>query len=107
MVLRAVEKKLGLPSLKEVAQTLENVPEEKKLRLIKQVLDSAAKVKGSPEELQMVLDLIRLIISADIEQLTAVKDITANLVKLAKLLPKEGLSQLPLKEIVEELKSSQ
>lgn len=106
MVLRAVEKKLGLPSLKEVSQTLQNIPEEKKLRLVKQVLDSAAKVKGSPEELQTLLELIRLIISADMEQLTAVRDITANLVKLAKLLPKEGLSQLPLKEIMNELKSS-
>jgi len=103
VVLRALEKKLGLPSLKEVGQTLQNVPEEKKLRLVKQVLDSAAKVKGSPEELQMVLELIRLITSASMEQLTAIKGITANLVKLSKLLPKD-LKQLPLKEIVSELK---
>lgn len=106
MVLRAFEKKLGLPSLKEVSQTLQNVPEEKKLRLVKQVLDSAAKVKGSPEELQMVLELINLITSASMEQLIAIKGITANLVKLAKLLPKEGLSQLPLREIVAELRNT-
>jgi len=106
VVLRAFEKKLGLPSLKEVAQTLERVPEEKKLRLVKQILDSATKVKGNPEELQMVLELVNLITSADMEQLTAIKDITANLVKLIKLLPKEGLSQLPLREIVAEIRKT-
>jgi len=97
-----LEKILGLPSLKEAAGSLRNLPDEKKLRLVKQILDSAAKVKGNPEELQMALELIRVIASADMEHLTAIKDITSNLVKLAKFLPKEGL--LPIKEIVDEIK---
>lgn len=101
MVMKQLEKKLGLPPLIEISEVLKNLPDEKKLRLVKAVLESASKVKGSPQELQMVLDLIRLITSANMEQLTAIRDITSNIVKLAKYLPKEGL---PLKEIVEEFR---
>jgi len=77
--------------------------DQAKLRLVKSVLTEAGKVKGSPEELGMVLDLIRLITSANMEQLNAVRDILANLVKLVRLLPKD-LKQLPLKEIIEEVR---
>lgn len=75
-----------------------------KLRLVRSVLESANRVKGSPEELQMVLEVLNLIARVDMEKLTAIKDITANLLKLAKFLPKEGLKQFPLKEIVEEIR---
>lgn len=98
-----IERKLGLPSLTQVSSVLKALPDERKLHLVKQILDSSAKVKGSPEELQRVLDLVRLISSADMEQLIAIRDITANLIKLVKLLPKD-LKQLPLKEIVEEMR---
>lgn len=103
MVFREIEKKFGLPPLTEVASVLKALPDEKKLRLVKGVIDSAAKVKGSPEELKTLLELIKIIVTASPEQISAVKDITANLVKLAKYLPKD-LKQLPLKEIVEEVR---
>lgn len=100
-----LEKALGLPSLKDAAGLLRNLPDEKKLHLVKQILDSAAKVKGGEEELQMALELIRVIASADMEHLAAIKDITSNLVKLVKLLPKDfSLDKLPLREIVDEIK---
>lgn len=101
--LRKIEQSFGLPPLTQVSEVIRSLPDEKKLRLVKQVLDSATKVKGSPEELRMVLDLIRLITATNMEQLTAVRDILANLAKLVKLLPKD-LKQLPLKEIIEEVK---
>lgn len=101
--LRKIEQSFGLPPLTQVSEVLRSLPDEKKLRLVKQVLDSATKVKGSPEELRMVLDLIRLITATNMEQLTAVRDILANLAKLVRLLPKD-LKQLPLKEIIEEVK---
>jgi hypothetical protein len=88
--------------ISEAVTSLDN----SKLRLLKSILEAAAKVKGSPEELQTVLELVRLIVAADIGQLTAVRDITANLVKLVRLLPKEGLASLPLKEIVAEVRKS-
>lgn len=104
-LIKQIEEKLGLPSLTSVSEVLKNLPDEKKLRLVKQILDSAVKVKGGPEELETLLEVIRLISGASLEQLTAIRDITANLVKLARLLPKDlSLDKLPLGEIVSELK---
>jgi len=93
----------ALKTLRGVSEALTSL-DQPKLRLLKSTLDSVAKVKGSPEELQMVLEIIRLIVSADIERLTTVRDITANLVKLVRYLPKEALKELPLKEIAEEIR---
>lgn len=105
MVMRQIEQKLGLPPLIQVSDVLKNLPDERKLRLVKQILDSAVKVKGGPEELETLLQVIRLISSASVEQLTAIRDITANLLKLVRLLPKGmSLDKLPLEEIVSELK---
>ena len=103
-IIKQIEEKLGLPSLTSVSEVLKSLPDERKLRLVKQILDSSAKVKGSPEELGTLLELIRVISSVSLEQLTAIKDITANLIKLSKLLPKEGLANLPIKEIIEEVR---
>ena len=105
-LLKSIEEKFGLPSLTQVSEVLKALPDERKLRLVKQILDSLAKLKGSPEELQMALELVRLIAGASMEQLNAIRDITANLVKLARYLPKEGLKQLPLKEIADEISKS-
>lgn len=93
----------ALKTLRAVSEALSGL-DRAKIRQVKSILTEVARVKGSPEELQMVLELIRLITSANMEQLNAVREITANLVKLAKLLPKEGLAGLPLKEIVEEVR---
>lgn len=106
MVMKHIEEKLGLPPLLQVSDVLKHLPDEPKLRLVKQILDSAGKVKGSPKELETLLELIRLITSADIEQLNAVREIISNLLKLVRYLPKEALKQLPVKEVMEEIRKS-
>ena len=93
----------ALKTLKGVSEALTSV-DQAKLRQVKSVLDTAAKVKGSPEELSMVLDLIRLIAGINMEQLTAIRDIMVNLTKLVRLLPSGGLKTLPIQEILEEMK---
>lgn len=103
-ILKQLEEKLGLPSLLQVSDVLKHLPDESKLRLVKQILDSAGKVKGSPKELETLLELIRLITSADIEQLNAVREIISNVLKLVRYLPKEALKQLPVKEVMEEIR---
>jgi len=106
-IMKQIEEKLGLPSLTQVSDVLKNLPDEPKLRLVKQILDSAGKVKSSPQELEALLELIRLISSADMEQLNAIKSITSNLLKLIKYFPKEALKQLPIMEIIEEMRKTQ
>jgi len=94
----------ALKTMMGVSEAL-TILDQAKLRLVRSVLVEVGKVKGSPEELQTVLELIRVITSASVEHLTAIRDITANLVKLARLLPKDmSLQTLPLKEIIEEVR---
>jgi len=93
----------ALKTIRGVSEALSTL-DQPKLRLLKSTLDSVAKVKGSPQELDMVLELIRLIVSADMEKIVAVRDIVTNLVKLVRYLPKEALAALPIKEIVGEIR---
>jgi len=93
----------ALKTMRGVSEALTTL-DKAKLRLVRSVVVEVGKVKGSPEELRMLLDLLRIITSASLEQLTAIRDITANLVKLVRFLPKEGLANLPFKEIIEEVR---
>ena len=99
-----IESTVGLPKLSDVADTLRSLPDEKKLRLLKAIINDIGRVKGSPEELALAYSLIKTIVEANMEHLQAVKEITANLVKLVRLLPKDALRQLPLGEIAEEIR---
>ncbi|MBA7657082.1 hypothetical protein ES703_65012 [subsurface metagenome] len=94
----------ALKAVRGVSEALTSL-DKAKLRLVRSVIVEVGKVKGSPEELETLLELMRLITSASLEQLTAIRDITANVVKLVKLLPKDmSLQTLPLKEIIEEVR---
>ncbi len=96
----------ALKTMRGVSEALTSL-DQAKLRLLRSVLAEVGKVKGSPEELEAFLEILRLITSASMEQLTAIRDIIANLVKLGKLLPKDlSLQALPLKEIIEEVRRS-
>lgn len=101
--LKEIEEKTGLPKLSDVASTLKNLPDEKTLRLVKSIIGDIGKVKGSQDELLMAVALIKFIAEADMEHLNAIKEITGNLVKLIRYLPKGMLSQLPVAEIAEEI----
>lgn len=104
--LRDVEEKMGLPKLTDAAQILKNLPDEKRLKQIRAIINDIGKIKGSPDELAMAVALVKFIVEADMEHLNAVKDITGNLVKLMRYLPKDTLIQLPLGEIVEEIRKA-
>lgn len=90
----------ALKAFKDISQAVSTL-DETKLHLLRETLETAAKVKGSPEELQALLELFRLIASTDMEHLKAVESITLNLVKLAKLFPK---GQLNVRELIQEMK---
>lgn len=92
----------ALKSLKGISEALSTL-DAQKLRALKSVLDAAAKVKGGPGELELFVEMVRLITSASMEQLTAIRDILANLNTILKHIPKEQLSQLPVKEILSEI----
>ncbi len=93
----------ALKAVRDISTALTTV-DEAKLRLLKTLIDSVGRVRGSPEELQLFLEVMRLVSSCTMEQLEAVRDITANLVKLVRYLPKGGLDALPIKDIMREMK---
>jgi hypothetical protein len=92
----------ALQAVRGISEALSAL-DAQKLRLLRSVLDAAAKVKGSPGELEIFLEVIRLITSASMEQLTAIRDILTNLSKILKYLPREKLGGLPIKEIISEI----
>ncbi len=104
--LRGLETKAGLPKLTEVSDIMKNMPGEKTLGQLRAIIKDIGKIKGSPDELAMAVALLKLIVEADMEHLNAIKDITGNLVKLMKFLPKDALSQFPLGEVLAEIKKS-
>jgi hypothetical protein len=101
------EQKLGLPKVSEIGDVLKNMPDERQLKLLRSILADVEKIKSSPEELVTVMSVIQLIAQVDMERLMAVKGITGDLVKLAKVLPlADLLKQLPVKEVVAEVKKA-
>lgn len=105
-IIREVEKSFGLPKLGEAAEVLKNLPDEARLKQVKGILAEVGKLKSGPEELGMALALIKLIVEADMEHLNAIRDITHNILKLSRLLPKDALNKLPIGEMIAEVRKS-
>lgn len=95
---------LGLPNLSEIAEVLKNVPDEARLRLVRSILIEVSRMRQGPEELSLVVELVKFIAAMPQEKVVAVRDTVEGLNKLVKLLPKDGLTGLPLRELLEELK---
>lgn len=93
---REVERKLGLPPLSKLTDSLDKFPDAKQLRLIKDVLTVAERVSQSAPELDKVVMLIREINSMPLEKLE----------KLEKLLKRiEGIMKKAPQEIIDFLSS--
>jgi hypothetical protein len=102
-VFEDVEKSLGLPKISDIGEALKNMPDEKKLRLIRDIITGLERLKAGQEELQLALSLVYIISTTDTERIQAIKEITGNLVKLARYLPKDLLAKLPIQEIAKEV----
>jgi len=87
--LSEVEKKLGLPQLSKVADTLDRFPDAKQLRLIKEVLVAAEKVSQSAPELDKVLMLIQEINSMPVDKLEKLDKLLKRIEKIMKHAPQD------------------
>ncbi|GAI59993.1 unnamed protein product, partial [marine sediment metagenome] len=79
---REFEKKTGLPPLSKMAESLDKLPDERRLKLIKEVLVKAEKVSQSAPELDKVIGLIREINSLPIDKLDKVDKILKRIEKI-------------------------
>ncbi len=88
-LLTEVEKKLGLPRLSQVADSLEKFPDAKQLRLIKDVLVAAEKVSQSAPELDKVVMLIREINSMPVDKLEKLEKVLKRIEGIMKKAPQD------------------
>jgi len=91
---KEAERKFGLPPLSKFVETVDKLPDERRLKLIKEVLVTAERVSQSAPELEKVIDLIREINSMPIDKLEKVEKILKRIEKIMKAAPEELLSFL-------------
>jgi len=91
---KEAEKKLGLPPLSKFVETIDKLPDERRLKLIKEVLVTAERVSQSAPELEKIIDLIREINSIPIDKLNKVDKILKRIEKIMKAAPEELMSFL-------------
>ena len=91
---KEAERKFGLPPLSKFVETIDKLPDERRLKLIKEVLVTAERVSQSAPELEKIIDLIREINSIPIDKLNKVDKILKRIEKIMKAAPEELLSFL-------------
>lgn len=91
---REAERKLGLPPLSKMVESLDKLPDEKRLKLIKEVLVIAERVSQSAPELDKVIGLIREINSLPVDKLEKVEKVLKRVEKIMKSAPQELMSFL-------------
>lgn len=121
MVMRSVEKALGLPRLSEVSETLEGVNnllqnlDVKRLEILKRVLEVALKLQtqGGVQQLQDFSAIIQIVANTDMEKLDKIQktisDIKATVAavqRLIKSLPVDAFEKLHIEEITAEIRKA-
>jgi len=89
-----LEKKLGLPKLSQVADTLQRFPDSKQLKLIKDVMTMAERVSQSAPELETVITLIREINAMPADRLKDLEKVLRRIEKITKSAPQDLLAFL-------------
>lgn len=87
----------NLPSLKEVNEVFSNLPDEKRLRLVLEIMSQAEKLGQSRTDLAIVRDIVKEIANTPEGKLQEVTEILKRVERLAKT--------LPLSDIMKELGS--
>ena len=91
---REAERKLGLPPLSKLVESLDKLPDERRLKLIKEVLVIAERVSQNAPELDKVIGLIREINSLPMDKLEKVEKVLKRVEKIMKSAPQELMSFL-------------
>lgn len=88
------ERKTGAPPLSKFLETIDKLPDEKRLKLIKEVLVVAERVSRTAPELDKVVGLIREINSMPIEKLEKLEGVLKRIEGIMKKAPQELISFL-------------
>jgi len=93
-ILSEIEDKFGLPKLSKVTETLDRFPDEKQLRLIKEVLVAAERISQNAPELDKVVMLIQEINSMPVDKLDKLEKLLKRIEKIMKHAPQDLLGFL-------------
>lgn len=88
------EAKTGAPPLTKFLATVEKLPDEKRLKLIKEVLVVAERVSQTAPELDQVVSLIREINEMPVEKLERLEKVLRRIEGIMKKAPQELISFL-------------
>lgn len=93
-VAKEAEEKFGLPPLSKLVETVDRLPDEKRLKAIKDVLVIAERVSQNAPELDKVISLIHELNSIPPEKLSQLEKLLKRIEKIIKAAPEELLSFL-------------
>ena len=93
-LLSEFERKLGLPPLSQVTETLQKFPDMPRLRLIKSILDTCERLSRTSPELEKVVTLVNLIADTSTDKLANLERILKQANKLVAHAPNELLEFL-------------
>ena len=88
-LINEVERKLGLPQLSKVAESLQSFPDAKQLKLIRDILLVAERLPQNVAELDKVLSIIQAINSMPPDQLKQIDKVLKRVEKIMRQTPKE------------------
>lgn len=88
-VAREFERKTGAPPLAKFAETIEKLPDERRLKAIKEVLTVAERVSQAAPELDKVIDLIHELNSVPLDKLERLEKVLKRIEKILKTAPEE------------------
>lgn len=89
MVMKKLEETFGLPSLSKVVESFEKLPDEKKLKSIKEILTIAERVSHTALELDKVVSLLKEINSMPMEKLEKLEKVLKRIEGIMKKAPEE------------------
>lgn len=93
-LLAEVERKLGLPPLSQVAETLQKFPDMPRLRLIKSILEDCERLSRTAPELEKIVTLVNLIADIPTDKLEKLEKVLKQANKLVAQAPNELLEFL-------------
>jgi len=89
-----VERKLGLPPLFQVTETLQKFPDMPRLRLIKNILEACERLSRTAPELEKIVTLVNLIADTPTDKLEKLEKVLKQANKLMTHAPTELLEFL-------------
>ncbi len=92
----------AIKNMKELSDSLVSIDKEK-LKELKSMMGAIGNVQMDVEQLRLIVEVVRMLCSVDIEKVKEFRQLLISLIQLVKLLPKD-IKDLPIAEILQELK---